>query len=238
MILIFTATCPLTPILPGLSTFLIPSTSVSQSPLPFTDLVTFLTGSDRKDDDTLLSATTCPTLQSDHCSVLTQLNIFKPPPHAVYIEARNIAAIDHNSFRSDLQAGLDFCTILSAVQLHRLLQNLLDQHVPATQRKVSSRPTSPWFCAVGPQLLEAKRERRRAERQWLKSGLHKLIFRSSCKLVSKIAQQAKYTFFQHQDPCMHFIQAVVQHHKHSPSQVKYLISAVFCSIRTSSAEVP
>ena len=104
----------------------------------------------RKDDDTLLSATTSPTLQSDHCSVLTQRNIFKPPPHAVYIEARNIAAIDLSSFRSDLQAGLDSCTTLSAEQLHRPPQNLLDQHAPDTQRKVSSRPPSPWFCAVGP----------------------------------------------------------------------------------------
>ena len=147
----------------------------------------------RKDDDTLLSATTGPTLQSDHCSVLTQLNIFKPPPHAVYIEARNIAAID----RSDLQARLDSCTTLCAEQLHRLPQNLLDQHSPATQRKVSSHPPSPWFCAVGPQPLEAKWERRRAERQWLKSGLevHKQIFCSACKLVSKIVQQVKSTFF-------------------------------------------
>ena len=151
----------------------------------------------RKDDDTLLSATISPALQSDHYSVLTQLNIFKPPSHAVYIEARNIAAIDLSSCRSDLQAGLDSCTTLSAEQLHRLLQNLLDQHAPATQRKVSSRPPSPWFCAVGPQLPEAKRERRRVERQWLKSGLevHKLIFRSACKLVSKIVQEAKSTFF-------------------------------------------
>ena len=151
----------------------------------------------RKDDDTLLSATISPTLQSDHYSVLTQLNIFKPPPHAVYIEAKNIAAIDLSSFRSDLQAGLESCTTLSAVQLHRLLENLLDQHAPATQRKVSSRPPSPWFCAVGPQPLEAKRERRRAERQWLKSGLevHKQMFRSACKLVRKIVQQAKSTFF-------------------------------------------
>ena len=45
VILIFTTMCPLTPTPPGLSTLLIPSTSVSQSPLPLTDLVTFLTGS-------------------------------------------------------------------------------------------------------------------------------------------------------------------------------------------------
>ena len=103
----------------------------------------------RKDDDTLLSATISPTLQSDHCSVLTQLHIFKPPPHAVYIEARNIAAIDLSSFRPDLQAGL-YSRTTPAEQLHRLLQNLLDQHAPATQRKVYSRPPLPWFCAVGP----------------------------------------------------------------------------------------
>ena len=203
----------------------------------------------RKDDETLLSTTISPTLQSDHYSVLTQLNIFKRPPHAVYIEARNVAAIDLSSFRPDLQAGLDSRTTPSAEQLHRLLQNLLDQHAPATQRKVSSRPpspwfcavgprpgsvpsvlapvlcrrsspcfcavgprpvsvpsvlapvlcrrSSPWFCAVGPQLLEAKCERRRAERQWLKSCLevHKQIFCSACKLVSKIVQQAKIYIF-------------------------------------------
>ena len=96
----------------------------------------------------------------------------------MYIEATNIAAIDLSSFRSNLQAGLDSCTTLSAEQLHRLLQNLLDQHAPAKQRKVSNHPLSPWFCAVGPQLPEAKRERRRAERLSLKSRLemHKQIF--------------------------------------------------------------
>ena len=170
----------------------------------------------------------------------------------MYIEATNIAAIDLSSFRSDLQAGLDFCTTLSAEQLHRLLQNLLDQHAPATQRKVSSRPPSPWFCAVGPQLLEAKRERRRAERQWLKSGLevHKLIFRSACKLVSKIAQQAKYKFFSTKIlACTSSKQLfnitntllgmpkTSSLHKHSPRHAKDLLSTVFYSIRTSSAEV-
>ena len=46
-------------------------------------------------------------------------------------------------------------------------------------------------------VSEAKRERRRAERQWLKCGLevHKQIFRSACKLFSNIVQQAKSTFF-------------------------------------------
>ena len=37
--------------------------------------------------------------------------------------------------------------------------------------KVSNRPPSPWFSSIRAQLLETKRERRRAERQWIKSGL-------------------------------------------------------------------
>ena len=111
----------------------------------------------------------------------------------MYIEARNIAAIDLSSFRSHLQAGRDSCITLSDEQLHRLLQNLLDQ------RTVSSRPPSPWFCGVGPQLLEAKPERSRAERQRLKSGLgvHKQIFRFPFRLQTcqQDVQQAKSTFF-------------------------------------------
>ena len=105
----------------------------------------------------------------------------------MYIKARNIAAIDLSSFRSDLQAGLDSCTTLSDEQLHRLLQNLLDQ------RTVSSRPPSPWFCGVGPQLLEAKPERRRAERQRLKSGLevHKQIFRFPFRLQTRQQDRAR-----------------------------------------------
>ena len=148
------------------------------------------------------------------------------------------AALDLSSFRSDLQAGLDSCTTLSAEQLHRLLQNLLDQHAPATQRKVSSRPPSPWFCAVGPQLLEAKRERRRAERLWLKSGLevHKQIVRSACKLVSKIVQQAKSTFVNTKILACTSSKQLFSN-KYTPRQFKDLSSTVFYSIRTSSADV-
>ena len=58
---------------------------------------------------------------------------------------------------------------------------------------VSHRPPSPWFSLVGPQLLEAKRERRRAERQWIKSGLtvHKLIFQTANSVVNAIVHSAK-----------------------------------------------
>ena len=55
----------------------------------------------RKDDDTLLSATISPPLQSDQYSVLTQLNIFKPPPHAVYKLSRPRTSLPSTSAPSD-----------------------------------------------------------------------------------------------------------------------------------------
>ena len=62
---------------------------------------------------------------------------------------------------------------------------------------VSHRPPSPWFSLVDPQLLEAKRERRRAERQWIKSGLtvHKLIFQTANSAVSAIVHSAKTAYY-------------------------------------------
>ena len=53
--------------------------------------------------------------------------------------------------------------------------------------------TSPWFSLVSPQLLTAKREKHRAERQWIKSGLtvHKLIFQSANSAVNAIFHPAK-----------------------------------------------
>ena len=60
--------------------------------------------------------------------------------------------------------------------LRQTLTDPLNQHVPASTRLVSHRPTSPWFSLVGPQILESKRQRRRAERQWIKSGLTVCLF--------------------------------------------------------------
>ena len=62
---------------------------------------------------------------------------------------------------------------------------------------VSHHLPSPWFSLVGPQLLEAKRERRRTERQWIKSGLtvHKLIFQTASSAVNAIVHSAKTAYY-------------------------------------------
>ena len=88
-------------------------------------------------------------------------------------------------------------------------------------------------------FLEAKRERRRAERQWLKSGLEiaqadfpfRLQTRQQYRATSKIY------ILQHQDPCMHFIQAVVQHHKHTPSVFANITMDIF-SLQSKTSSLP
>ena len=152
----------------------------------------------RRDEDLLMSTTPNYTLDfSDHYCVVSKLRLSRPSRPPVYVEARKIADIDTTAFMSDLRVRLEASTQLSADQLHHLLSSLLDCHAPATRRKVSCRPLSPWFASVGPELLQAKRERRQAERHWLKSGLeiHKQIFRAANNLVTNIVDKAKCSFY-------------------------------------------
>ena len=59
----------------------------------------------------------------------------------------------------------------SADQYNATLRSVLDKHAPAAKRKVTNRVSSPWFSLVNEELLQAKRSRRQAERQWRVSGL-------------------------------------------------------------------
>ena len=152
----------------------------------------------RRDDHLLQSINPDFTLDvSDHHCIVCTLRVSRPVSSPIYIEARNISTIDLTSFKEDLQASLSASPPTSADHLHHLLQDLLNQHAPPTRRKISNRPPSPWFASVGPKLLEAKRERRRAERQYLKTGLtvFKQMFRACNKLVNTIVHQAKVSYY-------------------------------------------
>ena len=117
----------------------------------------------REDDGILQSTAIDHSLSSDHYCILTQLNISSPPRRKLCVEARNIASIDVVTFKADFNSRLQSSSPITAEQLHQLLVNLLNQYAPATRCKVSNRPPSLSYSVFGPQLLEAKRERRRAE---------------------------------------------------------------------------
>ena len=85
----------------------------------------------------------------------------------------------------------------TAYQLNDQLRALLDRHAPATQRKVPQRRSSPWYSAVASQLRALKQEKRRAERQWLRSGLtvHRQIFNALKHKITRLVDRAKTTFY-------------------------------------------
>ena len=85
----------------------------------------------------------------------------------------------------------------SAADLHQTLRNQLNQRAAASTRLVSHRRPSQRFSLVGPQLLEAKRDRLRAEIPWIKSGLtiHKPIFQTAHSAANAIVHSAKTAFY-------------------------------------------
>ncbi len=48
------------------------------------------------------------------------------------------------------------------------LCTVLDRHAPLRERRVTDRPSAPW---ISEDVKSAKAEKRRAERQWRKTGL-------------------------------------------------------------------
>eukprot|EP00745_Piridium_sociabile_P040659 TRINITY_DN786_c0_g1_i8.p1 TRINITY_DN786_c0_g1~~TRINITY_DN786_c0_g1_i8.p1 ORF type:complete len:1132 (+),score=124.07 TRINITY_DN786_c0_g1_i8:119-3397(+) len=149
-----------------------------------------------RDDDCLLKSTAVDqTLSSDHHCVTCHLNLSKPPTARVYREVRRLTSIDIETFKADLRTDLP--SEPTPDQLSTVLRAVLDRHAPPTRRPISNRPPSPWYNAVGPELLEAKQERRRAERHWRSTRLtiYKQIFQTARNCVTDIVDNAKSRFY-------------------------------------------
>ena len=149
-----------------------------------------------RDEDGLVKSTVVDhTLKSDHYCVSCELNLTKPNVPKTYREVRRLADIDMQAFKADVVK--DMPAEPTADQLFSCLRATLDKHAPPSRRLVSTRPSSPWYSAVGPELLEAKKERRRAERQWRSTRLivHWQIFQAARNCVTNIVDSAKSAFF-------------------------------------------
>ena len=137
---------------------------------------------------------------SDHRAILVQLNCGKPHPIRKIVSFRKIkslnsALLEHDIMTSDLHnAELD--NVDDAVAAYNtVLCGLLDKYAPLQTRSVAERPPTSWISA---DILQAKRERRRSERVWRKSGLivHRDIYRQNCMHVKELIQKSKIKHFQ------------------------------------------
>ena len=84
---------------------------------------------------------------SDHCAVLCKLQIKKPKEHWSEVKYRHADRVK---------------LYLSS------LRSILDQHAPVQKKLLPIRPHSPWYTD---EITQAKKERRRCEKQLRASGL-------------------------------------------------------------------
>ena len=123
-------------------------------------------------------------LFSDHFRVHCKLKIDKPPPKKSQILFRKLKSINVDSLHEEL-AESDLCKNLQSYDLNGLVRcynntrmSAIDRHAPVITKTVTKRPIVPWFTREVIKL--AKRERRRAEKQWHRTMLHSdfLIFKA------------------------------------------------------------
>ncbi|XP_070207942.1 uncharacterized protein [Littorina saxatilis] len=148
----------------------------------------------REDDLLVNSCAVNHMISSDHAAVLCTLNVARPQRQPVYRTVRDVKAIDRDAFKADITAMLqELSPDVTAQQLEDGLRRLLDKHASATERRVPSGRTSPWYSAISGQLRQAKRDRRRAERRWQKSKLtvDEKIFWTAKEAVVELVQRAK-----------------------------------------------
>ena len=135
------------------------------------------------------------TLPSDHFAAICKFAVSRPPVAKHQFRFRKLRDIDLNAFKNDIAASSLVTDPANDVEslstkFDNVMSNLLDCHAPEISKTVSLRPHAPWYEEA---LREEKRERRRCERQFCKSGLevHKRIYREQCKKYSAMLEEAK-----------------------------------------------
>jgi hypothetical protein len=110
---------------------------------------------------------------SDHCLIGCTLQIERPKVPRKQITSRKYKSLDHEALKKDIESSVlitspasDVCAAVE--QYNDTLSSLLDQHAPLFTKTVVPRIQQPWFSDS---LHQLKRDRRKAERRWIKSGL-------------------------------------------------------------------
>ena len=108
---------------------------------------------------------------------------------------RCLKKIDTGAFKQDLSHAVSQVSSISDYNNH--LYSILDKHAPLCRCTIRTRKQTPWFDSIAGQFCELKRERRQAERRWLKSKLtvHKQIHDSIKQKVTNLVDKAKQAYY-------------------------------------------
>ncbi|XP_072017811.1 uncharacterized protein [Amphiura filiformis] len=154
----------------------------------------------RECDDSVSDPFTVHGLKSDHSAVCCTINVFQPQPGKRVIRSRKLRDINRVVMQNDIKSSSLFNDHedrdLSALvkTYDSVLHDAFDKHAPECEREISLRPHAPWY---DDSLRASKREKRRLERKWIKSGLtiDKQIFHSFCSDYRTSLESAKRVYY-------------------------------------------
>ncbi|RMX55945.1 hypothetical protein pdam_00015621, partial [Pocillopora damicornis] len=138
-----------------------------------------------RSSDNIIKGTPSPDcFLSDHCSVLCFLNVTKVLAIVKYINFRKLKSLDLVAFKNDIPGKLyDNC-----------MRSILDRHAPMTSKRVFTRPSAPWMSS---NIMEAKRQRRQAERKWrfFKCQSDPAVFKRKRNHVTFLMNEARRVYY-------------------------------------------
>ena len=150
-------------------------------------------------DSVQASAPTTDYFLSDHCSILCDLKVEKPALPTKTVSHRKNKDRDRQTLRNEL-AETKLClnspnTLDDLVDCYNsTLSSLLDRHAPLLTKRFKIRPLVPWFNNG---IKQARKERRRAEKKWRRTGSASefLEFKSKRNYTTYLMNTARREFF-------------------------------------------
>ena len=151
--------------------------------------------------DTLIGTKPRPDyLFSDHFTVTCDLILGRPAPRVKQVFYRRIKGIDKGKFKDDILRSdlFENCphTLDDLVHCYnKSLADVLDKHAPMRKKVINARPLVPWF---NEKIKLARREKRKAERKWRRTGRREdvLDYKAKKNYVNQIMNDARITFYQ------------------------------------------
>ena len=136
---------------------------------------------------------------SDHASVICKLSVAKPPLRIKHAEYRKLKSIDITKLKEDIRNSQLYQDPPSDLNMllhcyNTTLRSLLDDHAPVCSRHVSTPPRPPCF---NEDIIQARRDKRKAERRWRASGLQAdfEVFKAKRNYVIHLINEARCTHY-------------------------------------------
>ena len=152
-----------------------------------------------EDSHFVKNLTISPLIYCDHYTIAFELPCMRSKQSKIIKKCRNLRDVDLDKMVSDLENSdlilnppQDLDSLVSCY--NHTLRKIFDTHAPVTEKEIVLRPRSPWYDES---IMQAKRERRKAERLFRKSKteINKEMFKSKQKLANDLVSKNKQLYY-------------------------------------------